>query len=164
MPWRCASSMFARFIFTIVDFGARKDLTRHLRARRTPTVKLLQSSEPARPACAAKPYHGFVLAFVEVQRRTRPEATAATSAQMRSSALPKTVNWGKRAATSRAGRGSFFAPAIWKARSARFAVLAIETRPSAKPCVRVHEAAFKADRNGVLISIPVRKRQRHSHS
>jgi Holliday junction resolvase-like predicted endonuclease len=73
------------------------------------------------------------------------------------------VHWEKRRNLSRVARQFLRARRIASAES-RFDVLAIATRPGAKPCVRLHQGAFNADCNGVFISIPVRKSQRHSHS
>jgi putative endonuclease len=79
-------------------------------------------------------YDGGVLAFIEVKTRSaapgqpRPEAA---------------VNWEKRRNLSRMARQFLRSRRIAVA-ECRFDVLAIETRSSAKPLVRLHKGAFNA--------------------
>jgi Holliday junction resolvase-like predicted endonuclease len=90
-------------------------------------------------------YDGSVLAFVEVKTRTMPEA-AASSSQALQRTPEDAVNWEKRRNLSRMARQFLRARHIESA-DCRFDVLAIETRPGAKPQVRLHKGAFTADRN-----------------
>ncbi|MGC1967824.1 MAG: YraN family protein [Candidatus Acidiferrales bacterium] len=93
-------------------------------------------------------YDGPVLAFVELKTRTMPETTAANSKSPQT--IQRTpedaVNWEKRRNLSCMARQFLRARHIESA-ECRFDVLAIETRPGAKPLVRLHKGAFNAERN-----------------
>jgi putative endonuclease len=90
-------------------------------------------------------YDGQTLAFVEVKTRTIAEP--ARSAQSSARPVPLTpeeaVNWEKRRNLSRMARQFLRARHIEEA-ACRFDVLAIESRPGAKPVVRLHKGAFNA--------------------
>ncbi len=85
-------------------------------------------------------YDGSVLAFVEVKTRTIPDAAATASPQTIQRTPEDAVNWEKRRNLSRMARQFLRARHIESA-DCRFDVLAIETRPGAKPLVRLHKAA-----------------------
>ena len=91
-------------------------------------------------------YDGSVLAFVEVKTRTMPEPPAASASQTLQRTPEDAVNWEKRRNLSRMARQFLRARHIESA-ECRFDVLAIETRPGAKPRVRLHKGAFSAERN-----------------
>jgi Holliday junction resolvase-like predicted endonuclease len=80
-------------------------------------------------------YDGGVLAFVEVKTRAEPG-----QGQPRPE---DAVNWEKRRNLSRMAR-QFLRSRRIESAACRFDVLAIETRPSAKPLVRLHKGAFNA--------------------
>ena len=168
--------MFARLIFSLVDFGARKGLS-------TPTAADSQSDgEPPAKLQARRTgvrgetyaywylrrhgytlvarnftlpgvkgeidlvgYDGSVLAFIEVKTRTMSEP-AASSSEAFQRTPEGAVNWEKRRNLSRMARQFLRARHIPSA-ECRFDVLAIETRPGAKPAVRPHKGAFHAERN-----------------
>jgi putative endonuclease len=171
--------MFARLIFSIVDFGARKGLSTptaagapsdgalsaKLRARQTGVrgetyaywylrrhgytlIARNFTTHGIKGEIDMVGYDGSVLAFVEVKTRTVPEAAPANSRS--SQTLQRTpedaVNWEKRRNLSRMARQFLRARQIESA-ECRFDVLAIETRPGAKPLVRLLKGAFNAERN-----------------
>ena len=91
-------------------------------------------------------YDGSVLAFVEVKTRTMPERHGCQeSAQTLQRTPEDAVNWEKRRNVARMARQFLRARHIESA-ECRFDVLAIETRPGAKPLVRLHKGAFSAER------------------
>lgn len=171
--------MFARLIFSIVDFGARKGLSRppapgsasggalsaKLRARQTGVrgetyaywylrrhgytlIARNFTTHGIKGEIDMVGYDGSVLAFVEVKTRTMLES--ATPDLRSSQTLQRTpedaVNWEKRRNLSRMARQFLRARHIESA-ECRFDVLAIETRPGARPLVRLHKGAFNAERN-----------------
>lgn len=167
--------MFARLIFSIVDFGARKGLSAPplpgAEPGRDPSAKQRARQTGVRGETYAYWYlrrHGYVLvarnftspgikgeidmvgydgavlAFVEVKTRTVPESANSSQAIQRTP--EDAVNWEKRRNLSRMARQFLRARHIESA-ECRFDVLAIETRPGAKPCVRLHKGAFNAERN-----------------
>jgi putative endonuclease len=172
--------MFARLIFSIVDFGARKglsappapgappdaELSAKLRARQTGVrgetyaywylrrhgytlIARNFTAHGIKGEIDMVGYDGSVLAFVEVKTRTMPEAAAAPnskSAQTIQRTPEDAVNWEKRRNLSRMARQFLRARHIESA-ECRFDILAIETRPGAKPLVRLHKGAFNAERN-----------------
>ena len=77
-------------------------------------------------------YDGSVLAFVEVKTRTMPNPHAARSSQTLQRTPEDAVNWEKRRNLSRMARQFLRARHI-ECAECRFDVLAIETRPGAKP-------------------------------
>jgi putative endonuclease len=90
-------------------------------------------------------YDRQTLAFVEVKTRTVVEPARASQASSRQAPLTpeEAVNWEKRRNLSPMARQFLRARQIETA-PCRFDVLAIETRPGAKPVVRLHEGAFNA--------------------
>jgi putative endonuclease len=86
-------------------------------------------------------YDGATLAFVEVKTRTIAERVS--SSQPVPPTPEEAVNWEKRRNLSRMASQFLRARHIEKA-ACRFDVLAIETRPGAKPVVRLHKGAFNA--------------------
>ena len=90
-------------------------------------------------------YDGQTLAFVEVKTRTVVESARASQSVTRPAPLTpeEAVNWEKRRNLSRMARQFLRARHIETA-PCRFDVLAIETRPGAKPVVRLHKGAFNA--------------------
>src|SRR5579863_1517012 len=171
--------MFARLIFSIVDFGARKglstppaagtpsdgELSAKLRARQTGVrgetyaywylrrhgytlIARNFTTHGIKGEIDMVGYDGSVLAFVEVKTRTMPEAAPANSnsSQTIQHTPEDAVNWEKRRNLSRMARQFLRARHIESA-ECRFDVLAIETRPGAKPLVRLHKGAFNAERN-----------------
>ena len=90
-------------------------------------------------------YDGQTLAFVEVKTRTVVELARASQSVTRPAPLTpeEAVNWEKRRNLSRMARQFLRARHIETA-PCRFDVLAIETRPGAKPIVRLHKGAFNA--------------------
>src|SRR5271170_1433182 len=93
-------------------------------------------------------YDGQTLAFVEVKTRTvaDPALSSQTSARPAPLTPEEAVNWEKRRNLSRMAGQFLRARHIEKA-ACRFDVLAIETRPGAKPVVRLHKGAFNATRH-----------------
>jgi Holliday junction resolvase-like predicted endonuclease len=81
-------------------------------------------------------YDGPVLAFVEVKTRS-----ASDPAQPRPE---EAVNWEKRRNLSRMAR-QFLRARHVDEESSRFDVLAIETKPGARPTIRLHKGAFGAE-------------------
>lgn len=171
--------MFARLIFSIVDFGARKGLSRppapgsasggalsaKLRARQTGVrgetyaYRYLRrhgytliarnfTTHGIKGEIDMVGYDGSVLAFVEVKTRTMLESATADlrSSQTLQRTPEDAVNWEKRRNLSRMARQFLRARHIESA-ECRFDVLAIETRPGARPLVRLHKGAFNAERN-----------------
>ena len=90
-------------------------------------------------------YDGQTLAFVEVKTRTVVEPGQSSQSSSRPAPLTpeEAVNWEKRRNLSRMARQFLRARHIETA-PCRFDVLAIETRPGAKPVVRLHKGAFNA--------------------
>ncbi len=90
-------------------------------------------------------YDGQTLAFVEVKTRTVVDPARASQSSSRPAPLTpeEAVNWEKRRNLSRMARQFLRARHIETA-PCRFDVLAIETRPGAKPVVRLHKGAFNA--------------------
>jgi putative endonuclease len=167
--------MFARLIFSIVDFGARKGLSTppsagsqsagepsaKQRARRTGVRGetyaywylrrhgyILVARNFTYPGIKGEidmvGYDGSVLAFVEVKTRTILESANSSPDFQRTP--EDAVNSEKRRNLSRMARQFLRARHIESA-ECRFDVLAIETRPGTKPCVRLHKGAFNAQRN-----------------
>ena len=127
--------MLARLIFALIDFNARKGFRRH--------GYILVARNFAAPGLRGEidmvGYDGSVLAFVEVKTRTRPDP--AVNARTPQPALEAAVNLEKRRNISRMAQQFLRARHIESAQC-RFDVLAIETRPGAKPDVRLHKDAF----------------------
>jgi putative endonuclease len=169
--------MLARLIFSIVDFGARKGqssptapgapsdgaLSAKLRARRTGVrgetyaywhlrrhgytlIARNFTTHGIKGEIDMVGYDGSVLAFVEVKTRTMPELLAATSSQTLQRTPEDAVHWEKRRNLSRMAR-QFLRARHLETAECRFDVLAIETRPGAKPLVRLHKGAFNAESN-----------------
>jgi putative endonuclease len=163
--------MFARLIFAIVDFNARKGLSapasadlenespdkqRALRTgvrgetyaywylRRHGYILVARNftSPGLKGEIDMVGYDGPVLAFVEVKTRTRDSASAKTPEALQSTP-ESAVNTDKRRNISRVARQFLRARHIETA-ECRFDVLAIETRTGEKPSVRLHKGAFNA--------------------
>jgi putative endonuclease len=165
--------MLARLIFSIVEFGARKGLgappasspeagdgdgSVKQRALRTGVRGetyaywylrrhgyILVARNFILPGVKGEidlvGYDGSVLAFIEVKTRTVTDSAGSPAAFQRT---PEgAVNWEKRRNLSRMAKQFLRARHIVGA-ECRFDVLAIETRPGAKPCVRLHKGAFNA--------------------
>jgi len=81
-------------------------------------------------------YDGPVLAFVEVKTRSASDPNQPRAEEA--------VNWEKRRNLSRMARQFLRARRVDEA-SCRFDVLAIETKPGAKPTIRLHKGAFGAE-------------------
>jgi putative endonuclease len=167
--------MLARLIFAIVDFGARKGLgaspaaapenaaenSPKNRARQTGVrgetyaywylrrhgyilVARNFTSHGIKGEIDMVGYDGSVLAFVEVKTRTIVEsASPSRPAQL---APEEAVNSEKRRNVSRMARQFLRARHIENT-DCRFDVLAIETRPGAKPQVRLHKGAYNPHAN-----------------
>ena len=163
--------MFARLIFAMVDFNARKGFSppasaateteanpkqRALRTgirgetyaywylRRHGYVLVARNftSPGLKGEIDMVGYDGKVLAFVEVKTRTRDAASAKTPEALQ--ATPESaVNPDKRRNISRVARQFLRARHIESA-ECRFDVLAIETRTGQKPVARLHKGAFNA--------------------
>jgi len=155
--------MFGRLMFAIVDFAARKGLsessasgdaddTAKHRARRTGVrgetyaywylrrhgyvlVARNFTSPGIKGEIDMVGYDGGVLVFVEVKTRAEPGPGQPRPEDA--------VNWEKRRNLSRMAR-QFLRSRRLESAACRFDVLAIETRPSAKPLVRLHKGAFNA--------------------
>jgi len=151
--------MLGRLMFAIVDFAARKGLsesadddTAKHRARRTGVrgetyaywylrrhgyllVARNFTSSGVKGEIDMVGYDRGVLAFVEVKTRAEP-----APGQPRPE---DAVNWDKRRNLSRMAR-QFLRSRRIESAACRFDVLAIETRASAKPVVRLHKGAFNA--------------------
>jgi putative endonuclease len=153
--------MLGRLMFAIVDFAARKGLSEpadgddkpKLRARHTGVrgetyaywylrrhgyvlVARNFTSPGVKGEIDMVGYDCGVLAFVEVKTRAEP-----APGQPRPE---DAVNWDKRRNLSRMAR-QFLRSRRIESAACRFDVLAIETRPKAKPVVRLHKGAFNAD-------------------
>ena len=152
--------MLARLMFAAVDFAARKGLadmggedSAKEQARRTGVRGetyaywylrrhgyILVARNYTAPGIKGEidmvGYDGPVLAFVEVKTRS-----ASDSAQPRPE---EAVNWEKRRNLSRMARQFLRARHVDEA-SSRFDVLAIETKPGARPTIRLHKGAFGAE-------------------
>lgn len=81
-------------------------------------------------------YDGPVLAFVEVKTRSASDPNQPRAEEA--------VNWEKRRNLSRMARQFLRARRVDEA-SYRFDVLAIDTKPGAKPTIRLHKGAFGAE-------------------
>jgi putative endonuclease len=81
-------------------------------------------------------YDGSVLAFVEVKTRSTSDPNQPKPEEA--------VNWEKRRNLTRMARQFLRARRVDEA-SCRFDVLAIETKPGAKPTIRLHKGAFNAE-------------------
>jgi putative endonuclease len=89
-------------------------------------------------------YDGQTLAFVEVKTRTVVEPPSSPQSSQPARPTPEeAVNWEKRRNLSRMA-GQFLRARHIESAACRFDVLAIETRPGAKPVVRLHKGAFNA--------------------
>jgi putative endonuclease len=89
-------------------------------------------------------YDGQTLAFVEVKTRTVVEPPSSPRSSQPARPTPEeAVNWEKRRNLSRMA-GQFLRARHIESAACRFDVLAIETRPGAKPVVRLHKGAFNA--------------------
>src|SRR6202522_2033577 len=161
--------MFARFMFAVVDFAARKGLadtslpnsvgsSPKQQARRTGVRGetyaywylrrhgyVLVARNFTAPGLKGEidmvGYDGSVLAFVEVKTRTRIEQSEKSAALQ---ATPESaVNIEKRRNISRVAHQFLRARHIESA-ECRFDVLAIETQPGQKPMLRMHKGAFNA--------------------
>jgi putative endonuclease len=152
--------MLARLMFAAVDFAARKGLadahpedSAKEQARRTGVRGetyaywylrrhgyILVARNYTAPGIKGEidmvGYDGPVLAFVEVKTRS-----ASDPAQPRPE---EAVNWEKRRNLSRMARQFLRARHVDEA-SSRFDVLAIETKPGARPTIRLHKSAFGAE-------------------
>jgi putative endonuclease len=152
--------VLARLMFGIVNFAARKglaesaaDTSAKQQARRTGVRGetyaywylrrqgyLLLARNYTAPGIKGEidmvGYDGPVLAFVEVKTRS-----ASTPDQPKPE---EAVNWDKRRNLTRMARQFLRARRIDSA-SCRFDILAIETRPGARPVVRLHKGAFGLD-------------------
>jgi putative endonuclease len=166
-----AALMFARLIFAMVDFNARKGLSAstsampenenaakhralrtgirgetyaywYLRSHGYVLVARNFTSPGLKGEIDMVGYDGKVLAFVEVKTRTRDAASAKTPEALQ--ATPESaVNLDKRRNISRVARQFLRARHIESA-ECRFDVLAIETRTGQKPVARLHKGAFNA--------------------
>ena len=152
--------MLARLMFAAVDFAARKGLadaggedSAKEQARRTGVRGetyaywylrrhgyILVARNYTAPGIKGEidmvGYDGPILAFVEVKTRS-----ASDPAQPRPE---EAVNWEKRRNLSRMARQFLRARHVDEA-SSRFDVLAIETKPGARPIIRLHKGAFGAE-------------------
>jgi putative endonuclease len=152
--------MLARLMFAAVDFAARRGLadagggnSAKEQARRTGVRGetyaywylrrhgyILVARNYTAPGIKGEidmvGYDGPVLAFVEVKTRS-----ASDPAQPRPE---EAVNWEKRRNLSRMARQFLRARHVDEATS-RFDVLAIETKPGARPTIRLHKGAFGAE-------------------
>lgn len=81
-------------------------------------------------------YDGSVLAFVEVKTRSASDPNQPRPEEA--------VNWEKRRNLTRMARQFLRARHVDEA-ACRFDVLAIETKPGAKPTIRLHKGAFGAE-------------------
>jgi len=153
--------MFARLMFAIVDFAARKgladagpanrlDSSRKLQARRTGVrgetyaywylrrhgyvlVARNYTSPGIKGELDMVGYDGRVLAFVEVKTRAVGDRDQPTPEEA--------VNADKRRFISRMAR-QFLRTRRAESEPYRFDVLAIETRAGSRPEVRLHKGAF----------------------
>ena len=167
-----AMPLFARLMFGLVDFAARKGVAAEVPAAptaRPPVAPATWTKQQARqtgirgetyaywylrrhgyvmiarnftiPGIKGEidlvGYDGPVLAFVEVKTRTG-EATEYGKPE-------DAVTFEKRRNLSRMAR-QFLAERRIREAACRFDVLAIESRPGARPVVRLHKDAFAADR------------------
>jgi putative endonuclease len=152
--------MLARLMFAAVDFAARKGLadvrtedSAKEQARRTGVRGetyaywylrrhgyILVARNYTAPGIKGEidmvGYDGNVLAFVEVKTRTATDPNQPKPEEA--------VNWEKRRNLSRMARQFLRARHVDEA-SCRFDVLAIETRPGARPTIRLHKGAFGAE-------------------
>jgi putative endonuclease len=152
--------MLARLMFAAVNFAARKGLaeppaenTTKAQARRTGLRGetyaywylrrhgyILVARNYTAPGIKGEidmvGYDGPVLAFVEVKTRSASDPNQPRAEEA--------VNWEKRRNLSRMARQFLRARRVDEA-SCRFDVLAIETKPGAKPTIRLHKGAFGAE-------------------
>jgi len=155
-------ALFARLIFGLVDFAARKGLAAppggsqasgkaaarqtgirgetyaywYLRRHGYIFIARNYSVPGIKGEIDLVGYDGPVLVFVEVKTRT---GDAETSGRPEEAITPD-----KRRHLSRMARQFLAERRIPKA-TCRFDVLAIESRPGSKPLVRLHKGAFAAD-------------------
>ena len=152
--------MLARLMFAAVNFAARKGLAEvpaenaaKAQARRTGVRGetyaywylrrhgyILVARNYTAPGIKGEidrvGYDGPVLAFVEVKTRSASDPNQPRAEEA--------VNWEKRRNLSRMARQFLRARRVDEA-SCRFDVLAIETKPGAKPTIRLHKGAFGAE-------------------
>jgi putative endonuclease len=152
--------VLARLMFAAVDFAARKGLadaraedSAKEQARRTGVRGetyaywylrrhgyILVARNYTAPGIKGEidmvGYDGSVLAFVEVKTRSTSDPNQPKPEEA--------VNWEKRRNLTRMARQFLRARRVDEA-SCRFDVLAIETKPGAKPKIRLHKGAFNAE-------------------
>jgi len=155
--------VFARFMFAIVDFAARKGLAEadtgdsaasakqqarktgvrgetyaywYLRRHGYVLVARNYTSPGIKGEIDMIGYDGRVLAFVEVKTRSATDRDQPTPEQA--------VNADKRRYLARVAR-QFVRARRMESASCRFDVLAIETTAGARPAVRLHKGAFVPD-------------------
>jgi putative endonuclease len=152
--------VLARLMFAAVDFAARKGLadacaedSAKEQARRTGVRGetyaywylrrhgyILVARNYTAPGIKGEidmvGYDGSVLAFVEVKTRSTSDPNQPKPEEA--------VNWEKRRNLTRMARQFLRARRVDEA-SCRFDVLAIETKPGAKPTIRLHKGAFNAE-------------------
>ena len=154
--------MFARLIFAMVDFAARKGLAEpdseasaKERAHRTgirgetyaywflrrhgyTMVARNYMAPDIKGEIDMVGYDGPVLAFVEVKTRSAAKPGEQGAANP---APEEAVNWEKRRNLARVAR-QFIRSRRLESATRRFDILAIEARPGARPEVRLHKGAF----------------------
>jgi putative endonuclease len=152
--------MLARLMFAAVDFAARKGLadayaedSAKAQARQTGIRGetyaywylrrhgyILVARNYTAPGIKGEidmvGYDGPVLAFVEVKTRSTSDPNQPKPEEA--------VNWEKRRNLSRMARQFLRARHVDESTS-RFDVLAIETKPGARPTIRLHKGAFGAE-------------------
>ncbi|HEY0703412.1 MAG TPA: YraN family protein [Candidatus Acidoferrales bacterium] len=163
--------MFARLIFAIVNFNARKGLNE--RPVAAPAGENPDKQRALRTGIRGETYaywylrrHGYILvarnftspglkgeidmvgydgqtlAFVEVKTRSR--GTAPSTPESLQATPESAVNIEKRRNISRVATQFLRARHLDENAECRFDVLAIETRAGQKPVVRLHKGAFNA--------------------
>jgi putative endonuclease len=152
--------VLARFMFAVVDFAARKGLadasaedSAKERARQTGVRGetyaywylrrhgyIVVARNYAAPGIKGEidmvGYDGSILAFVEVKTRSASDPNQPKPEEA--------VNWEKRRNLTRMAR-QFLRARHVDEEACRFDVLAIETKPGAKPTIRLHKGAFGAE-------------------